>query len=774
MLAGGIGLLTYHRIESAFRDVSDQKIPAMALALQLVERTRAVSSDALTLAASSNPEQHAEAVAVIVAHKGEMRRLLTKLSSSSAIYSKIEPVEILVGDLFGALLDLEQRVQERLELVKLRQLAVDDIDLAHGRLLDWLTPKIDDANFDLVIRTEETTNKLGQQIETLTTDGVAILHGALNLRAAVNLLAGIMIEAAVAPNLGVLEATADRFAGTRAAVEAHLADLAEHRRFEALKREIASLLHMGDGDEGIFAIRRRAFSTLYFDPTARPRIDATALAKEVYRPREAILAELEHVIDDASFDLVVRSESAVNESSETINGLTNQSVEALRAYLSIAADGNWLAGTLRQASVERDAAALELFSEQIGAAIRHLNHHHDALEIVDAPKTELRDLLKGLFSRTSGQDGIIALRAAEIDLEKKQRSSVRLTHDLAAMLTQAVNDIVGTARAGVVESSQSVEKAILHGQWLMTGLSMAVLLIAAAIIVREAASRQKLERSAQELRHHHDRLQSLVEERTETISEQAEELQRALNAEKELSGLQRQFVSMVCHEFRTPLAVIDGSAQRLMRRHGSIAPDQQREGLCKIRRSVIRLTDLMESVLSAARLEAGTIRFQPERCRLIDMIEEVSSNHQDVNPDRKILTDLRQLPEMFTLDINLIRQVISNLISNAIKYSPGTNNVWVQGKTNDDGGIEISIRDEGVGIPEDELDKLFQRFFRASTSTGIAGTGIGLHMVKTLVDMHGGQINVASAPGEGTTFTVCLPCRTIDHAKQNGKCSVAA
>ena len=271
MVAGGIGLLNYQRIEAAFRDVSDQKIPAMALALQLVEQTRALSADALTLAASSSPEQHNDTVAIITAHKDEMRGLLITLSSSTSMDSKIEPVETLVGDLFGALLDLERRVEERLELAELRQHTVNDIDLAHGRLLDWLTPKIDDANFNLVIRTEETTSKLGQQIETLMTDGVAISHGALNLRASVNLLAGIMIEAAVAPDLGVLEAAADRFEGARAAVEAHLAGLAGHRRFQALNQEIAVLLRLGDGNEGIFAKRRSAFNALDFDPTVRAR-----------------------------------------------------------------------------------------------------------------------------------------------------------------------------------------------------------------------------------------------------------------------------------------------------------------------------------------------------------------------------------------------------------------------------------------------------------------------------------------------------------------------
>jgi signal transduction histidine kinase len=240
-------------------------------------------------------------------------------------------------------------------------------------------------------------------------------------------------------------------------------------------------------------------------------------------------------------------------------------------------------------------------------------------------------------------------------------------------------------------------------------------------------------------------------------SEQADQLRTALDKEKELSGLQRQFVSMVCHEFRTPLAVVDGNAYRLIRRYQTMPPEKVETALNKIRLSVVRLTDLMESVLSAARLESGTIKFEPKPTDLIKMIEEVVANHQEVNPDYRLRADLEALPPSFIMDAKLMRQVVSNLLSNAIKYSePGTQ-IWIEGKAAVDGGFQLSVRDEGVGIPADELDRLFERFFRASTSTGIAGTGIGLHMVKALVDLHGGMIDVASEVGNGTTFSFTLP-----------------
>ncbi len=266
---------------------------------------------------------------------------------------------------------------------------------------------------------------------------------------------------------------------------------------------------------------------------------------------------------------------------------------------------------------------------------------------------------------------------------------------------------------------------------------------------------------ALDLATYQDHLEEMVEERTAEIEQQKLVIEASLERERELSEAQRHFVSMVCHEFRTPLAIIDGNAQRIDRRHDSIAPDKLKAGMDKIRTSVRRLTELMESVLSAARLEAGMMKFEPESCSPTEMISDVCLNYGEINPTYRIDLDIGSLPELFLMDVKLMRQVFSNLISNAIKYSPNNPHVWVKGEASDDGAIMISVRDRGVGIPKAELEQLFARFFRASTSAGIAGTGIGLNMVKTVVEMHGGRIDVASEKGEGTTFTLHLPC--LDH-----------
>lgn len=257
-----------------------------------------------------------------------------------------------------------------------------------------------------------------------------------------------------------------------------------------------------------------------------------------------------------------------------------------------------------------------------------------------------------------------------------------------------------------------------------------------------------------------NRFVSLEKDILRERSEHADKLKSALDREKELNGLQRQFVSMVCHEFRTPLAVIDGNASRLLRRHQTLAPEALEKLFDKIRLSVRRLTDLMESVLSAARLESGQIKFDPVACNPAEIIEEVVANHREINAERKIDAELDQLPAEFSMDTKLMRQVISNLVSNAIKYSPTESMVRIVGSRTDDGHLAISVSDEGIGIPKAELDQLFERFFRASTSTGIPGTGIGLHMVKALVGLHDGYVDVTSEEGTGSTFSVYLPDRS--------------
>lgn len=243
---------------------------------------------------------------------------------------------------------------------------------------------------------------------------------------------------------------------------------------------------------------------------------------------------------------------------------------------------------------------------------------------------------------------------------------------------------------------------------------------------------------------------------TERQTELTERLEEALASEQELNNLQRQFVSLVSHEFRTPLAVIDSNAQRVLRKLKTMPHDRIVSALEKTRTAVAKLIELMETVLSSSKVDAGTIEFNPGPCPLVDILEESIENQQEISRNHRIITDIDQLNPTIIADKKLIHHIFANLLSNAVKYSPDADVVWVNGRVEGDAVI-IAFRDEGVGIPKEQVKKLFGQFFRATTSKGIAGTGIGLNLVKKLVELHGGSVTVDSVEGEGSTFKVTLP-----------------
>lgn len=259
-----------------------------------------------------------------------------------------------------------------------------------------------------------------------------------------------------------------------------------------------------------------------------------------------------------------------------------------------------------------------------------------------------------------------------------------------------------------------------------------------------------------ELIRHRDHLQELVNEATVELKERAEKLKQALAKEKELNELQRQFVSMASHEFRTPLAIIDSAAQRLQRRASDQGSDETLKRVEKIRSAVVRMTQLMESTLVAARLESGSPNIRLENCDIEALLREVCDRQAELAPKHDIVLETKNLPKTIKADVSAIEQVFTNLLSNAVKYAPDDPRIEIS--ANCDGqNIHVCVRDHGIGIDSEDLPKMFQRFFRASSSAGIAGTGIGLNLVKTLIELHEGSIKVESERGKGSLFTVTLP-----------------
>jgi two-component system, OmpR family, sensor kinase len=242
------------------------------------------------------------------------------------------------------------------------------------------------------------------------------------------------------------------------------------------------------------------------------------------------------------------------------------------------------------------------------------------------------------------------------------------------------------------------------------------------------------------------------------LTQQATMLEEKLEQEKRLTTLQRNFVSMVSHEFRTPLTIIDGHAQRLIKLKESVRAEDIEERARKMRGAVLRMTRVMESLLLSAQLFEG----QPNlyvHAKAIDpakLLHDVCHLYREIAPGAFIFESFRKLPAQITGDLHLLFQAFGNLLSNALKYSPSGSEVLVcaekQGEM-----LRVSVKDKGVGIPPEDMPRLFERYYRGNNVRDITGTGIGLYLVKMVVELHHGQVSVASKLGVGSEFVILLP-----------------
>lgn len=239
---------------------------------------------------------------------------------------------------------------------------------------------------------------------------------------------------------------------------------------------------------------------------------------------------------------------------------------------------------------------------------------------------------------------------------------------------------------------------------------------------------------------------------------------RDVTAQHTLEEQKDQFLSAVAHDLRTPLTTIKGRAQMLQRRldhsPGDIA--QVREGLMRIDASAARMITLINELLDVANIQLGrALNLDVRPTDLVSLAADAVREHQQAT-DRHTISFLADMPELIgQWDGSRLERVLANLLSNAIKYSPRGGHIAVRvarERVHDAPWALLTIRDEGVGIPDDDLPHIFERFHRARNVQGkVPGTGIGLAAVREIVEQSGGSVSVDSREEDGTTFTVRLP-----------------
>ncbi|MFD2935000.1 PAS domain S-box protein [Spirosoma flavum] len=243
-------------------------------------------------------------------------------------------------------------------------------------------------------------------------------------------------------------------------------------------------------------------------------------------------------------------------------------------------------------------------------------------------------------------------------------------------------------------------------------------------------------------------------------------LQQALHREQELNQLKSQFVATASHEFRTPLATMQSSVDLIklyMDLPAASARVSVEKHLVVIEKEINHFSGLLTDILTIGTIESGKVSFNPRRVNIVSICEEIIATHfSQQHKHRSVRLLLEGTPCPVYLDDKLISHVIVNLLTNAFKFS--TNAPCLRIIFEDD-HLLLQIIDEGIGIPARELSTLFQAFFRASNTSGIPGTGLGLVIARQFVELHGGHLTIASEEGQGTTCTVTVPTDCVDEER---------
>lgn len=405
--------------------------------------------------------------------------------------------------------------------------------------------------------------------------------------------------------------------------------------------------------------------------------------------------------------------------------------------------------------ISRDTAYLALYTEQEDLFSRYADSLYDASP--DSAETRLIDRLRYAHMWTSKEmlheaRPVKKLPPNELELRDQKRT------DTLETMYASLNNLIRSNEDDVNNSVAGINGAMVRSvnvAWLITvGALLVALCVALFITGTIVRPIRTLIRGTENIaRGVFDRIE--VSSRDE-VAWLADAVNAMSNKLKQINDLKTEMMHHISHELRTPLQTML-SAQYLLldQKRGSLTPDQIRL-VMSIKEGIRKLTHFSNQFLDIQKIEHGSMEYHFKRSNIVHIITPLVEDTQLIASQKEVTVNYsseRDLPEV-TLDAEKISQVVSNLLSNAIKYTETGGTITVR-VSNTKKGIKVSVSDTGAGIPKDDLPRIFTKFYQARNAK--KGTGIGLALVKALVEGHKGRVYVESELGKGTTFTFELP-----------------
>ena len=248
-------------------------------------------------------------------------------------------------------------------------------------------------------------------------------------------------------------------------------------------------------------------------------------------------------------------------------------------------------------------------------------------------------------------------------------------------------------------------------------------------------------------------LQQANEELEQRVAERTSELSKVNEQLRKLNEVRSRFVAMVCHEFRNPLNNISFSVSSLKHYDRQLSAQEKTEYLSDVEINIERMTQMTDELLVISEIETKGIKITPEKLNLVEFCQELIIEYRQTYPNYQIQFQTNLSLHKAEIDCRLLRSILTNILTNAVRYSPSDHIIQFKLSTNSSYAI-FTIEDRGIGIPQADLDNIFEPFHRGKNVSNIPGTGLGLNIVKRLIDFLDGEIEIASQVNLGTKVKI--------------------
>ena len=773
-----IGLYAFTNIGGTVTKIVSQSMPATVHSLRLAEETSALVAAAPRLMAAEDESHRSEVAEQIAQQTRDFLTRIDQLRTLAANVSKeIQAAQTAMVDRIAA---LNQAVTERIAIAGRRQAMATSIRKAHEELLEGTTPAIDDANFDLMTKSQNAESK------ATSNEAVELLRRLLEVQAEVNLLAGLLIEGSLVTESVRLQPLRETIDAARGKIETNLKALANPELRKNLIGLYDRLAAMA-GQDGIIAVRAR-------------ELRRQQEAQLAFAATQAEAVKLKHVVDSFVAQQGKDAEAVSALAAAQIHSgrilLIALSITALIAAGLIA----WLyvgrnivsrlarlsGAMLAIAAGRRESAVPVTGADEIGAMGR-------AVEVFRRNAVELDQLLAERADAAIKLEKIVEQRTAEL---QRRGEVMRVTFEnmehgvlifdrrmkLVVWNPQVAEllELPKTFLAGEPHFSDFIRFQAERGEYGDIDVDAEVQRLAAEAARHYLTERTRPNGTIVEIRHNPLPDGGVVNIYTDITNRKNYEntLTAARDQAEAMSRTKSSFLANMSHELRTPLNAIIGYSEILQEDAADKDDKEPIDDLQKIESAGRHLLGLINNILDLSKIEAGKMDVFIEAVDIQALVKEVLSIVKPLADKNENVIEVICPTDIgsFRSDQTKVKQCLLNLLSNANKFtSKGTLTLTVARE--DNSRVCFRVSDTGVGMTKEQLGRLFQAFSQADASTTkrFGGTGLGLAITKHFCTMLGGDVTVESTPGTGSTFTIsasgsrrCPGCRGLARAGGSG------